>query len=135
MKVDEFGKRLKYLRLKNGLEYNDVIEKMEIRNITKYDIKNWERGLAHPPEHIMRKLSEIYDEPYEELLVLHEQTIQAGIENVHMGIINVISKWMGVSMYTVIWLLRIMLVLVCIIGVLLFIQSMNKFVEFAEKWK
>ena len=135
MKVNEFGKRLQYLRLKKGFEYNDIIEKIGMRSITKYDIKDWERGLAHPPEHIMRKLSEIYEEPYEELLVLHEQTIQAGMESIHMGIINVISKWMGVSMYTVIWLLRIMLVMVCIIGVLLFMQSMDRFVKFGESWK
>lgn len=135
MKVNEFGKRLQYLRLKKGFEYNDVIEKIGMRSVTKYDIKDWERGLTHPPEHIMRKLSEIYEEPYEELLVLHEQTIQAGMESIHMGIINVISKWMGVSMYTVIWLLRIMIVLVCIIGVLLFMQSMDKFVKFGESWK
>lgn len=134
MKVNEFGKRLQYLRLKKGLDYHSVIEQIGMRSITKYDIKNWEKGLAHPQTEVMKKLAVIYDEPYEELLVLHEQTIQVGINDIHKGIISVISKWMGVSMFTVIVLFRIMLVLVCIIGVLLFIQSMDKFVEFGKIW-
>lgn len=135
MSNNEFGKRLKYLRLSNGLEYSEVIEQIGMRSITKYDIKNWEKGLAHPNTDIMRKLSNIYNEPYEELLVLHEQTIKAGIDSVYMGIINIISKWMGVSMYTVIILARIMLVMLCVIGFILFVQSMNKFVEFGERYK
>lgn len=133
MKINEFGEKLKYLRNEKGFTCASVVEELGMRGITIYEVRNWERGLAHPSTEVIRKLAQIYNVPAEELIFLHEQTIQTGFESVHMNLIQVVSKWMGVSMYTTIVLARIMLVILCIIGVLLFVQSMGKFVEFGQR--
>ncbi len=135
MKYNEFGTRLAYLRRKNGLDYEALLEKIGMKKVTSNDLRNWERGLSHPDTDVIKRLSEIYEEPYEELLTLHEQTIQGGVDDIHLGVIETISKLMGVSMYTVIVLARIMLVLLCIIGVLYFIKSMQLVSSMPEMYK
>lgn len=133
MKINEFGERLAYLRRKKGLNYEGVVALIGMRDVSTNDLRNWERGLAHPNDAVLRKLSQIYDEPYEELLVLHEQTVKAGTEGINAKIIEVISKIMGVSMQTVIVLARILLIMLCVIGILYFMRSMQMFVDFAER--
>lgn len=58
MDMEEVGKRIKELRLKNSLSQNELAEKVII---TPQAVSKWERGISLPDITMIQKLSEIFD--------------------------------------------------------------------------
>lgn len=66
------------------------------------------------------KLSEIYMISSTKIINKKQETLQAGVEGIHMYIIRLISLLMGISIYGTIWLCRIILTVTLILVTLWF---------------
>ncbi len=105
----DFGQWLYELRKKKGLSEEDLVEKINKVNVQTINVKKWERDLEFPDLDVIYKLSEIYMIPSAEIIDKKQQTLQAGVEGVHMYIIRVLSLLMGISIYGTLWLCRIII--------------------------
>ena len=59
------GDNLKTIRLKRGLSQNDVADKL---NISRQAISKWERNISSPDIETLKKLKDLYDVSYDELI-------------------------------------------------------------------
>ncbi len=105
----DFGQWLYEIRKREGLTEDQLADKINMVNIQAINIKKWERDLEFPDLDAIYKLSEIYMIPSSEIIDKKQQTLQAGIEGIHMYIIRVLSLLMGISIYGTIWFCRIVI--------------------------
>ncbi len=116
MEIREFGQWLYELRKQHELTYEELVEKINIPKIEIKNLKKWERNLEYPDLETIYRLSEIFNIPSEELLTSKEQTLKKGVGKINVQLIRFISYILNVSIYTAIWIMRIVLVLALIIS-------------------
>ena len=116
----DFGQWLSELRKEKGLSEEQLVEKINMVNVQKINIKKWERDLEFPNLDVIYKLSEIYRISSAEIIDRKQKTLQAGLDGIHMYIIRVISLLMGISIYGTIWFCRILLTVTLILVTLWF---------------
>ena len=116
----DFGQWLSGLRKEKGLSEEQLVEKINMVNVQKINIKKWERDLEFPNLDVIYKLSEIYRISSAEIIDRKQKTLQAGLDGIHMYIIRVISLLMGISIYGTIWFCRILLTVTLILVTLWF---------------
>lgn len=68
------------LRKSKGLTEDELVEKINMVNVQKINIKKWERDLEFPDLDAIYKLSEIYMIPSTEIIDKKQKTLQAGVE-------------------------------------------------------
>lgn len=76
----DFGQWLYELRKSKGLTEDELVEKINMVNVQKMNIKKWERDLEFPDLDAIYKLSEIYMIPSTEIIDKKQKTLQAGVE-------------------------------------------------------
>ena len=108
----DFGEWLYQTRKGNEYTEIELVEKINMINVTEKNIKKWERDLEFPSLDAIYKLSEIYQIPSEKILNIKEETLKNGVLSIHKQIIRWISLFMGISIYGTIWFCRIFLGLV-----------------------
>ncbi len=116
MEIREFGQWLYELRKQHELTYEELVEKINIPKIEIKNLKKWERNIEYPDLETIYRLSEIFNIPSEELLTSKEQTLKKGVGKINVQLIRFISYILNVSIYTAIWIMRIVLVLALIIS-------------------
>lgn len=120
----DFGEWLYKKRKEKGLSEAELVEKINKINVQEINVKKWERDLEFPDLDTIYKLSEIYMVSSAEIIDIKQQTLQAGVEGVHMYIIRMLSLIMGISIYGTIWLCRIIIYSTLIL-VTLWFYSLN----------
>ena len=99
---NDFGEYLYELRKKSGLTIEELVEKIDEPRIREKNIKKWEHDLEFPDLDLMYKLSDIYDEPIEQIMQVKTNALEKGLKGVHRELIHIISYLMGVSIYTIV---------------------------------
>ncbi|MEN0059669.1 MAG: helix-turn-helix transcriptional regulator [Bdellovibrio sp.] len=69
---------LKDKRIKSGLSQKEVADKLGYT--TPQFVSNWERGMSAPPIEVLKKLSDLYDVPSEEMFSAILQTVVSKVE-------------------------------------------------------
>ena len=105
----DFGQWLYETRKKHDLTEEQLAQKIGMINVQSINIKKWERDLEFPDLDAIYKLSEIYMIASAEIIDKKQQTLQAGVEGIHMYIIRVLSLLMGISIYGTLWFCRIVI--------------------------
>lgn len=105
----DFGEWLFNLRKEKGFTEEELADKINMINVKEINIKKWERDLEFPDLDAIYKLSEIYMIPSEEIIDKKQKTLQNGVEGIHIYMIRILSLLMGTSIYSTIWLFRIVL--------------------------
>lgn len=95
----DFGAYLYDLREKRGYTIEELVDKINMPNVTIKTIKKWEHDLEFPNLDIMYKLSEIYEVPSEVLMQVRTETLQEGLKGIHKTIIRFIGYILGISIY------------------------------------
>ncbi len=128
MEYKDFGKLLNKLRIKNGLTYETLAQKMQMKNnnITAKTIKKWEYDLAFPDLDELYKLSEIFQYPCEELLQSKTETLQSGLNGINKRIVRWISFTLGVSLYGAVVINYVFIFLLYVIAFLLFYNVLKR---------
>lgn len=116
----DFGQWLRELRINKGLTEEELANQIDMINVQEINIKKWERDLEFPELDAIYKLSEIYMISSTEIINKKQETLQAGVEGIHMYIIRLISLFMGISIYGTICLCRIILTVTLILVTLWF---------------
>lgn len=116
----DFGQWLRDLRIQKGLSEAELANQIDMINVKEINIKKWERDLEFPELDAIYKLSEIYMISSAEIINKKQETLQSGVEGIHLYIIRVISLFMGISVYGTIWLCRIILTVTLILVTLWF---------------
>lgn len=71
----DFGEWLYNLRTEKGISEDELVEKINMINVQKINIKKWERGLEFPEIYAIYKLSEIYMIPSTEIIDKKQKNI------------------------------------------------------------
>ncbi len=95
----DFGAYLYDLREKKGYTIEELVEKINMPNVTIKTIKKWEHDLEFPNLDVMYKVSEIYEVPSEVLMQIRTQTLEEGLKGVHRTLIRFIGYILGISIY------------------------------------
>lgn len=95
----DFGAYLYDLREKSEYTVEELVEKINMQNITTKTIKKWEHDLEFPNLDIMYKLSEIYEVPIENLMQIKTQTLEEGVKGINKGMIRFIGYLLGIPIY------------------------------------
>lgn len=95
----DFGAYLYDLREKRGYTIEELVEKINMPNVTIKTIKKWEHDLEFPNLDIMYKLSEIYEVPIEELMQIKTQTLEEGIKGINKEMVRFIGYLLGIPIY------------------------------------
>lgn len=122
----DFGQWLYELRKEKGFSEEDLVEKINMRNVQVINIKKWERDLEFPGLDAIYKLSEIYQIMAAEIIDKKQKTLQAGVDGIHIYMIRILSLFMGISIYGTIWFCRIIITLTLIVAVLWFYSLGNR---------
>lgn len=123
MKQKMFEELLYELRIQTGLARKQVVEKIEMPNVTEKTIRKWESGLEYPDINVIYKLSELYHISSEELLKSKQLTLEAGMEGIHVVFIKCLSFILGLSIYSTIWIGRILLAIIFVGALYFFSQA------------
>ncbi len=95
----DFGQWLYETRKQHDLTEEDLVEKINMINVQKINIKKWERDLEFPDLDMIYKLSEIYMIPSSEIIDKKQKTLQSGVDGIHVHFIRVLSLILGISFY------------------------------------
>ncbi len=95
----DFGQWLYETRKQHNLTEEDLVEKINMINVQKINIKKWERDLEFPDLDTIYKLSEIYMIPSAEIIDKKQKTLQSGVDGIHIYFIRVLSLILGISFY------------------------------------
>lgn len=96
---NDFGAYLYDLRCKKEYTIEELVEKIDMPNVTLKSVRKWEHDLEFPDLEKMYKLSEIYSVPIEELMQVRTQTLEEGLKGVHKTLIRLIGYILGFSIY------------------------------------
>lgn len=121
----DFGQWLYELRKEKGYTEDDLVNKINMINVQIINIKKWERDLEFPDLDAIYKLSEIYMIEATEIINKKQETLQSGVDGIHIYIIRILSLFMGISIYGTIWICRIILTLTLIVVTLWFYSLGN----------
>lgn len=117
---EDFGQWLYELRIKQGLTIEQLTEKINMINVSKINIRKWERDLEFPEIDVIYKLSEIYMISAAEIIDKKQKTLQTGVEGIHKYIIRWLSFMMGLSIYGTIIFCRVILTIILICATIWF---------------
>ncbi len=95
----DFGQWLYETRKQHNFTEEDLVEKINMLNVQKINIKKWERDLEFPDLDVIYKLSEIYMIPSAEIIDKKQKTLQSGVDGIHVYFIRVLSLILGISFY------------------------------------
>lgn len=95
----DFGQWLFELRKEKGYTEEELVQKIDRKNVEVKNIKKWERDLEFPDLDSIYKLSEIYMIPSAEIIEKKNQTLQTGVEGINMFVIRMLSFILGISIY------------------------------------
>ena len=95
----DFGQWLYETRKQHNFTEEDLVEKINMLNVQKINIKKWERDLEFPDLDVIYKLSEIYMIPSAEIIYKKQKTLQSGVDGIHVYFIRVLSLILGISFY------------------------------------
>ena len=96
---NDFGAYLYDLRCKKEYTIEELVQKIDMPNVTIKSVRKWEHDLEFPDLEKMYKLSEIYKVPIEELMQVRTQTLEEGLKGVHKTLIRLIGYILGFSIY------------------------------------
>lgn len=96
---NDFGAYLYDLRCKKEYTIEELVQKIDMPNVTLKSVRKWEHDLEFPDLEKMYKLSEIYEIPIEELMQVRTQTLEEGLKGVHKTLIRLIGYILGFSIY------------------------------------
>ena len=97
---NDFGAYLYDLRCKKEYTIEELVQKINMENVTIKKVKKWEHDLEFPNLDQMYKLSEIYEIPSEVLMQVRTNTLEEGLKGVHKTLIRFIGYILGFSIYT-----------------------------------
>lgn len=117
------------LRKKEDWTYLQVVEKLENQNISEKNIKKWEAGLEYPDTDTIYKLSEIYQIPAVELLKAKNKSMEIGMNSIHYTFIKWMGYILGISIYSSVWLSRIVLGLALIGALMYFVGNCEEAIK------
>ena len=98
---NDFGAYLYDLRCKKEYTIEELVQKIDMPNVTIKSVRKWEHDMEFPDLDRMYKLSEIYEIPIEELMQVRTQTLEEGLKGVHKTLIRFIGYVLGFSIYGV----------------------------------
>ena len=96
---NDFGAYLYDLRCKKEYTIEELVQKIDMPNVTIKSVRKWEHDMEFPDLEKMYKLSEIYHVPIEELMQVRTQTLEEGLKGVHKTLIRFIGYVLGFSIY------------------------------------
>ena len=96
---NDFGAYLYDLRCKKEYTIEELVQKIDMPNVTIKSVRKWEHDMEFPDLEKMYKLSEIYHVPIEELMQVRTQTLEEGLKGVHKTLIRFIGYVFGFSIY------------------------------------
>lgn len=96
---NDFGAYLYDLRCKKEYTIEELVQKIDMPNVTIKSVRKWEHDMEFPDLDRMYKLSEIYEIPIEELMQVRTQTLEEGLKGVHKTLIRFIGYVLGFSIY------------------------------------
>ena len=88
---NDFGAYLYDLRCKKEYTIEELVQKIDMPNVTIKSVRKWEHDMEFPDLEKMYKLSEIYHVPIEELMQVRTQTLEEGLKGVHKTLIRFIG--------------------------------------------
>ena len=98
---NDFGAYLYDLRCKKEYTIEELVQKIDMPNVTIKSVRKWEHDMEFPDLEKMYKLSEIYHVPIEELMQVRTQTLEEGLKGVHKTLIRFIGYVLGFSIYRI----------------------------------
>ena len=96
---NDFGAYLYDLRCKKEYTIEELVQKIDMPNVTIKSVRKWEHDMEFPDLEKMYKLSEIYHVPIEELMQVRTQNLEEGLKGVHKTLIRFIGYVLGFSIY------------------------------------
>ena len=96
---NDFGAYLYDLRCKKEYTIEELVQKIDMPNVTIKSVRKWEHDMEFPDLEKMYKLSEIYHVPIEELMQVRTQTLEEGLKGVHKTLILFIGYVLWFSIY------------------------------------
>ena len=97
---NDFGAYLYDLRCNKEYTIEELVQKINMDNVTIKKVRKWEHDLEFPNLDQMYKLSEIYEIPSEVLMQVRTNTLEEGLKGVHKTLIRFIGYILGFSIYT-----------------------------------
>lgn len=96
---NDFGAYLYDLRCKKEYTIEELVQKIDMPNVTIKSVRKWEHDMEFPDLDQMYKISEVYEIPIEELMQIRTQTLEEGLKGVHKTLIRFIGYVLGFSIY------------------------------------
>lgn len=96
---NDFGAYLYDLRQKKQYTIEELVQKIDMPNVTIKSVRKWEHDLEFPNLDQIYKISEIYEIPSEEIMQVKTQTLQEGLKGVHKLLLRFIGYILGFSIY------------------------------------
>lgn len=96
---NDFGAYLYDLRCKKEYTIEELVQKINMPNVTIKSVRKWEHDMEFPDLDQMYKISEVYEIPIEELMQIRTQTLEEGLKGVHKTLIRFIGYVLGFSIY------------------------------------
>lgn len=97
---NDFGAYLYDLRIKKEYTIEELVQKINMENVTIKSVRKWEHDLEFPNLDQIYKISEIYDIPAEEIMQVRTNTLEEGLKGIHKTLIRFIGYILGFSIYT-----------------------------------
>lgn len=128
---------LKDLREEKGWTYIHIVEELnKIKYVTnEKQVKKWEIGIEYPDLDTIYKLSELYLISSETFVIAKNNSLQKGLESIHMLAIKWICYFTGISIKVIYISIHIIMGLALIWAFMFFIDKTNTFMEVRKMMK
>lgn len=115
------------LRNKHNWSRVEVLDKLNVDNLTEKNIKKWEYGLEYPDLDMIYRLSEIYQVSSSEIIQAKNNSYAKGVGGINKNAIKCIAYILNVSLYAGTVIMALIYIIVLVGAFLFFLSMANAF--------